>query len=157
MRGWTLHSSGSSPHLRGSPAHAGMDLQRAAGLPSLYRLPRACGDGPSAGWIRTTNNLAPPRMRGWTPHRKDCPGGKWGSPAHAGMDPVTGTVTGTVTGLPRACGDGPYADLSALECLMAPPRMRGWTPKEQPVMPGKYGSPAHAGMDPSKLSLTHSR
>ena len=49
---------------RGSPAHAGIDLNRAHGDATAARLPRACGDRPGSTSYDFTPISAPPHKRG---------------------------------------------------------------------------------------------
>ena len=128
-RGWTLENV-VRRRLAGSPAHAGMDPL-------------------GIGWSRVKS--APPHTRGWTP--------RWvawndsiGSPAHAGMDPLRPVSYDHGAAPPHTRGWTRNWKLARV-CRVAPPHTRGWTHfddgKRQP-----YGSPAHAGMDPAKHSLT---
>ncbi len=65
------------------------------------------------------------------------------------MDPTTVTYSVLDGGLPRTRGDGP--EPVSISPLMsgAPPHTRGWTCPAADDTGAAYGSPAHAGMDPS--------
>ena len=52
--------------------------------------------------------------------------------------------------LPRTRGDGPKMVFARLNIQMAPPHTRGWTPRTDPPARDGCGSPAHAGMDPTR-------
>ena len=112
--GWTLEVVPIDVGVRGSPAHAGMDPRSYKRLRSGYDdgspahagmdpsplmgclaqagrtgLPRTRGDGPQSRTLPVILRSAPPHTRGWT-HQADRRGrDRTGSPAHAGMDPVT--------------------------------------------------------------------
>ena len=108
-RGWTHDDVADGMLEHGSPALAGMDPR---GRPRGWRsrwLPRARGDGPSAAPSCVHFSLAPPRSRGWTHAAGARLHGEAGSPALAGMDPVSFFPGSTTRRLPRARGDGPVA------------------------------------------------
>ncbi len=86
-------------------------------------------------------------MRGWTLSRRALTEIKAGSPAHAGMDPISLFPPVSTKRLPRACGDGPRLVLRIQQRNQAPPRMRGWTHDRPVDFVNVAGSPAHAGMD----------
>ncbi len=88
-RGWTRCASTSAPCPSGSPAHAGMDPGCPAPSSLPTRLPRSRGDGPSPIAWRASSMAAPPLTRGWTLMCNAPAALGGGSPAHAGMDPVT--------------------------------------------------------------------
>ncbi len=147
-RGWTPASSSSGRAARGSPAQAGMDPHRPPLTHPCQRLPRAGGDGPTAGEPRVEGPTAPPRRRGWTLHPVSPAGRGEGSPAQAGMDPTHPCERVGVSRLPRAGGDGPHGEEGAHHHCEAPPRRRGWTPPRASARWAASGSPAQAGMDP---------
>ena len=140
----------------GSPACAGMDPRLRTASPSATRLPRVRGDGPSTALVRHISKTAPPRARGWTrPREYDPPEGP-GSPACAGMDPLSIISAADPARLPRVRGDGPGRPSASRRSASAPPRARGWTlaPNRKGWFP--HGSPACAGMDPrSDASQPH--
>ena len=92
--------------------------------------------------------MAPPHTRGWTPQLKEPRGKVVGSPAHAGMDPLTATDGHKLIGLPRTRGDGPAQPANGKTSAWAPPHTRGWTRRAYSAGGQPSGSPAHAGMDP---------
>ncbi len=149
-RGWT-HDLGVTLCIdAGSPAHAGMDPPTHGRSSPRPGLPRSRGDGPGTappvdGWSK-----APPLTRGWTPFAKVAPTLSRGSPAHAGMDPTTNCADVDRAGLPRSRGDGPLVAHMIARAGAAPPLTRGWTQSPPCGPPPRHGSPAHAGMDPSK-------
>ena len=126
-RGWTQQRVSRGPSIRGSPAHAGMDPAVLRLRSTRPRLPRSRGDGPkcnSRAWRRAA---APPLTRGWTPFIFSAAVRICGSPAHAGMDPVSNRSTSSATGLPRSRGDGPALWGILYNGTEAPPLTRGWT------------------------------
>ena len=149
-RGWTRDARVAPRVARGSPAHAGMDLLGSAARDEGCGLPRTRGDGPVPTPPGAAMVKAPPHTRGWTPDR-ELPGGHIeGSPAHAGMDPGSRSSGSAWDGLPRTRGDGPWKYCGAPERMSAPPHTRGWTRGRRMAARGARGSPAHAGMDPSR-------
>ena len=132
----------------GSPAHAGIDPRRPPNPPRPPRLPRACGDRPQSRSRRRGERAAPPRMRGSTRARREMLLELRGSPAHAGIDPVSDSGLRFVYRLPRACGDRPQRRTVGRRARAAPPRMRGSTLSRHSQHGGDLGSPAHAGIDP---------
>ncbi len=62
---------------------------------------------PQAAAGTTLTLAAPPLARGWTPSVGHEHALIAGSPARAGMDPMTDQPPTTVDGLPRSRGDGP--------------------------------------------------
>ena len=110
--------------------------------------PRSRGDGPVLDRLKPDVVEAPPLTRGWTlladrPDRL-----AFGSPAHAGMDPMIAVAEVLILGLPRSRGDGPCCDGGSRHERAAPPLTRGWTPDAVEPVHDAAGSPAHAGMDP---------
>ena len=126
-RGWTRPGGRSARRGSGSPAHAGMDPPSRGSAPSARRLPRPRGDGPGWSTGRTMPSQAPPPTRGWTRmvHRQD--DAVPGSPAHAGMDPLSSCTPARRRGLPRPRGDGPRPPARPGCRVPAPPPTRGWT------------------------------
>ena len=135
----------------GSPAGAGMSPPAASG----DWFPRRCGDveiGP-----------VPPQVRGCPV--TDVPSGRvvqQGSPAGAGMSrsaPVPPQVRGCMNPLPsgrfpRRCGDVPPAAMLAVSGPGAvPPQVRGCPAGNPGDLGSPGGSPAGAGMFPSKRHL----
>ncbi len=132
----------------GSPAPAGMDPTRSARCWLGSRLPRTRGDGPAGGPAHEPAVAAPPHPRGWTlrgEQRQEVP---HGSPAPAGMDPMSTTSWTRPERLSRTRGDGPEPLDAAAIASQAPPHPRGWTRSQSVTTSPLPGSPAPAGMDP---------
>ena len=160
----------------GFPAHAGMDLHRAAGCD----VRPAEVSPPTRGWTPGDCTHHPRGIRRFPRPRGDGPdspnratGARHGFPAHAGMDLTKGVTLDVATAgfpahagmdredrgnpcsgmrrFPRPRGDGPgRAALAARKIEVSPPT-RGWT--LLPVLElcgfyARHGFPAHAGMDP---------
>ena len=106
-RGWS-HVDARGPGKRGvSPARAGMVLRERPRRRRAGGFPRASGDGPSTGLVRSKWPWFPPRERGWSriwPLRLVDPPV---SPARAGMVPWHTTSATKSRRFPRASGDGP--------------------------------------------------
>ena len=153
-RGWPRRQGHCAPQRSGFPAHAGMDLPRAATAMRRSWLPRTRGDGPLGGRGLAEFVAASPHTRGWTPEvvaraRRDR-----GFPAHAGMDPASHPGAGCRGGLPRTRGDGPYWTPPGCRCSSASPHTRGWTRHRDRAADRAAGFPAHAGMDPARAPPT---
>jgi len=136
----------------GSPAHAGIDP---AGYPigsPAYRLPRTRGDRPLPRGIGLPGERAPPHTRGSTLTATPPAMPGVGSPAHAGIDPLTEETESIITRLPRTRGDRPTDDVRSVLRDLAPPHTRGSTPPPHHQGDERIGSPAHAGIDPATLS-----
>ena len=147
-RGWT---PGQAPELgrgRGFPALAGMDRRDPADRGARRRIPRARGDGPSAGFLFQAGHWDSPRSRGWTLHAGRIGPREGGFPALAGMDPALAGAPADRDGIPRARGDGPWAHGVVIAARADSPRSRGWT--REPLESARRGDgfPALAGMDP---------
>ena len=149
LRGWTPPVGRGGGDDRGFPAPAGMDPRPRWSRRARPRLPRACGDGPTATSGRGTPCSASPRLRGWTPVEQRPRRAGEGFPAPAGMDPEDAMANEAKQRLPRACGDGSMAS-SRLNCsASASPRLRGWTAGDSHQEHPCPGFPAPAGMDPA--------
>ena len=148
-RGWTRSLNPPGQRLNGFPAHAGMDPIRRARPWWTRRFPRPRGDGPvSAARARSFSWVSPP-TRGWTPRLLRSRGPAHGFPAHAGMDPTTRRRRSVIAWFPRPRGDGPVnAEPAPCTAWVSPPT-RGWTLGNRRPDHGRFGFPAHAGMDPS--------
>ena len=147
-RGWTPLDLGAGTLRSGFPAHAGMDRwppRRATRTPGL---PRTRGDGPPPCMRTVTTVGASPHTRGWTVGRQDQLPNAAGFPAHAGMDPTSGTRLRSWWGLPRTRGDGPLSAMVGAARTKASPHTRGWTRRRAGGPHRRDGFPAHAGMDP---------
>ncbi len=106
-RGWPLQLRRRPHHYRGSPAHAGMAPPLGNGLAARCRFPRPRGDGP---WVQRNfddGQLVPPPTRGWPPTARTTRAIVPGSPAHAGMAPMSVSWIRAPAGFPRPRGDGP--------------------------------------------------
>ncbi len=57
---------------------------------------------------------------------------------------------------PRTRGDGPVKAAVVRRERRAPPHTRGWTPVKRAPVTSALGSPAHAGMDPTRVTLFRS-
>ena len=155
---------GSTPHrlarLRlgsGSPAHAGIDPTRAAITTAARRLPRPRGDRPVDHLTPAASDAAPPPTRGSTPLRGELGPGVVGSPAHAGIDPSSVPRERPLRGLPRPRGDRPITLTPHDPEWWAPPPTRGSTRCQGAEAPRQLGSPAHAGIDPSRSARSPAR
>ncbi len=96
--------------------------------------------------------MAAPHTRGSTlgvgqrwPVRRGCP-------AHAGIDPRPVRVRARTQGLPRTRGDRPERRVVAFVSIQAAPHTRGSTFFRLTHSPFVPGCPAHAGIDPERLS-----
>ncbi len=170
-RGWTrLDLVGLMPDV-GSPAHAGMDPRNGRYRRRRRRLPRPRGDGPRMRSKPSSRATAPPPTRGWT---RRCP--LWrhrrhGSPAHAGIDPVSASLRSCLEGLLLGLGSPAHAGMSsafmgssgiwrgllrprgdglALAYVHpiareAPPPTRGWTRDDVLLFLRDLGSPPARG------------
>src|SRR5690606_18743640 len=79
-----------------------------------------------------------------------------GSPAHAGIDPLTPGVEKIRARLPRTRGDRPRITRDSCTSTWAPPHTRGSTWSEEDGPLDAPGSPAHAGIDPEPQGLSAS-
>ena len=91
----------------GSPAHAGIDPPRGRGSCDPFGLPRPRGDRPNLARCRWPAALAPPPTRGSTLAFDRLNISAFGSPAHAGIDPVVTFALIRAGRLPRPRGDRP--------------------------------------------------
>ncbi len=149
-RGWSRPDVNARDRCHGSPAHAGM-------VPGLFywamtssRLPRSRGDGPRGVAVLRGALKAPPLTRGWSPCCAARVSFSAGSPAHAGMVPSGRSLRSTAKRLPRSRGDGPASSQTFPSAAMAPPLTRGWSHRAPGRGGLRDGSPAHAGMVPSR-------
>ncbi len=156
-RGWTRAPVAPRRRGEGSPAQAGMDPRRSTAREPPPWLPRAGGDGPYNVTGLAATGAAPPRRRGWTRSRVHPAAVCGGSPAQAGMDRAQSRRRSRRQRLPRAGGDGPNARREPPLPEWAPPRRRGWTQGLGRMERSSAGSPAQAGMDPSRPSTSCTR
>jgi len=111
----------------GSPAHAGIDPGNHLWAAQADRLPRSRGDRPFPGALVSEDGGAPPLTRGSTLSGKCLLICFIGSPAHAGIDPMSATNVVPIRRLPRSRGDRPPEGLDWLFDARAPPLTRGST------------------------------
>ena len=93
----------------------------------------------------------PPPTRGWPLVNQQAVMRSRGSPAHAGMAPVTGQNFAPGVRFPRPRGDGPCTSPTIGGRAPVPPPTRGWPLFGHSVRVSHGGSPAHAGMAPERL------
>ena len=173
-RGWTLRQALEDLDTLVSPARAGMDpcscsrrstpvrFPRTRGMDLVdddveyggNGFPRTRGDGPFGKRTTTDEQMFPPHARGWTRNRSNGLGEIMVSPARAGMDPLQSIGEQIAESFPRTRGDGPITEHRRADRREFPPHARGWTAG----MARRWGttgvSPARAGMDPRKRSVS---
>ena len=132
----------------GSPAPAGIDPPSMPSVMLADGLPRTRGDRPSRAAWGPCGMVAPPHPRGSTLIIPDHHQTSNGSPAPAGIDPVSVAVLSFPPGLPRTRGDRPCGALAPKAKERAPPHPRGSTLPGRTVLLCDGGSPAPAGIDP---------
>ena len=88
-RGWPPARNHCPCRYHGSPAHAGMAPNRSPYELDPDRFPRPRGDGPLMSEDITSAKEVPPPTRGWPPRRYQGIAIGPGSPAHAGMAPIS--------------------------------------------------------------------
>jgi hypothetical protein len=147
-RGSTRIESVQIHHIPGSPAHAGIDPMERPICGRATRLPRPRGDRPDGYDVVCDHSVAPPPTRGSTLEKTCDTAAIAGSPAHAGIDPISVSSSTENIGLPRPRGDRPCAATGATVVGSAPPPTRGSTARRHPAAHHRPGSPAHAGIDP---------
>ena len=150
-RGSTLQPRFRGPHQKGSPAHAGIDLDMRYWAEKAVGLPRTRGDRPSEIARPARAVRAPPHTRGSTRCSGSCKRCDAGSPAHAGIDLERADRIHHRSGLPRTRGDRPLRLYGEEDTLLAPPHTRGSTCGDRRGAGDGDGSPAHAGIDPDHL------
>ena len=136
--------------VRGSPARAGIGPTGPTRGSTSTRLPRASGDRPSPLGFDVWMDTAPPRERGLAQGAAGARGGTGGSPARAGIGPRGPSGGRRRTWLPRASGDRPCWGKPPAVVSRAPPRERGSAAGEAAEGPHRLGSPARAGIGPSR-------
>ena len=175
-RGWSHRQEARPVQRLVLPAHAGMVPAIPSGAAPRGRAPRARGDGPRPAvwcWGRAVCSLPPargdgpagrrvfaghtpcsPRTRGWSHHRHPDPGQGVVLPAHAGMVPDRWPPRKPPWCAPRARGDGPSTIGRPSSSSTCSPRTRGWSLAVGDGLVDDLVLPAHAGMVPSRGSLT---
>ena len=148
-RGWSRAGAARRVRLCGSPAHAGMVPRPRCRRGGGYRFPRTRGDGPWRNPMQLDRPPVPPHTRGWSPDVLPPPVHDPGSPAHAGMVPVSRSCAAQRRWFPRTRGDGPRAGYGLRNHDLVPPHTRGWSLYLQSSPAPESGSPAHAGMVPN--------
>ena len=147
-RGWSRHRTRPPRHQPGSPASAGMVPRGRVPGKTITRFPRQRGDGPSGRCRGGLDQRVPPPARGWSHGAARQDGRGYGSPASAGMVPVSPMSDVTVTRFPRQRGDGPSMTLGSSLVKGVPPPARGWSWSGPLRQCRSGGSPASAGMVP---------
>src|SRR5690242_14589463 len=100
---------------------------------------------------------APPPTRGSTQRIGATGATAPGPPAHAGIDPDRRRRRRRLLGLPRPRGDRPPAAGAVTGAVPAPPPTRGSTLDGGDEAVAIAGSPAHAGIDPTRQSFGRCR
>ncbi len=114
------------------------------------RFPRPRGDGPAATAAARSASEVPPPTRGWPRSNFATLKSQYGSPAHAGMAPLSALAIIALYWFPRPRGDGPVSHSASAPAPKVPPPTRGWPPFGALGGGHKRGSPAHAGMAPCR-------
>ncbi len=107
-RGWSQEAHHFRPSPCGSPAPAGMVPQGWPMSARSSRFPRTRGDGPTETVAMERNAVVPPHPRGWSLDIKKVAYLRRGSPAPAGMVPLSSRQLPTRRRFPRTRGDGPF-------------------------------------------------
>ncbi len=155
-RGWSPIGMLLASACVGSPACAGMVPRPARREISTNRFPRLRGDGPLSNRMSWFPTVVPPPARGWSPPK--CLGYPpvWGSPACAGMVRGYTGACATERRFPRLRGDGPHRATHRPVPRRVPPPARGWSHVHVHAAVADIGSPACAGMVPTRR-LRHCR
>ena len=151
-RGWSRKGSGCARHYPGSPAPAGMVPGWIGSVDLGPRFPRTRGDGPGAVHVGDNGGAVPPHPRGWSLLAELRTTLNRGSPAPAGMVPSSPLIDTGYVRFPRTRGDGPTTRLPRYVGIVVPPHPRGWSPYLRSAFRSPPGSPAPAGMVPSRCS-----
>jgi len=152
-RGSTLDLAIAEEKKEGSPAHAGIDRCQHRFQQKSHWLPRTRGDRPERCKTFFKVSAAPPHTRGSTRRSSANIVRSYGSPAHAGIDPVPPCTACSRNRLPRTRGDRPRNDFCHQSAETAPPHTRGSTLLGAGFEFVVAGSPAHAGIDPHPRAL----
>ena len=108
-RGWTSDRFSDAADRYVSPAGAGMDPRPRARTARPPGFPRRRGDGPRGSAGAVSSSGFPPQARGWTEQVGVARRFDRVSPAGAGMDPTSFSVSSGLRSFPRRRGDGPEA------------------------------------------------
>ena len=149
-RGSTLVDGDATDGDPGSPAHAGIDPEECERLRAQVGLPRTRGDRPLDAGAAGGMLAAPPHTRGSTRSPRRALRCATGSPAHAGIDPKKFIERNFASRLPRTRGDRPPTPVLSSSGSPAPPHTRGSTSAGARRSSRARGSPAHAGIDPTR-------
>ena len=153
-RGWSLRAANLPVGTHGSPAPAGMVPSRNKPQSPPARFPRTRGDGPFVQAVQHQLFKVPPHPRGWSLAGEGCPEIIGGSPAPAGMVPISIPALPALPWFPRTRGDGPDSQVVGFGGSGVPPHPRGWS-RHGRARRGPYpGSPAPAGMVRSLVVLS---
>ena len=126
VRGWPADRHAAVHVADVFPARAGMARSRGRSRPASFRVPRACGDGPSYGCRITSIAPCSPRVRGWPRAlSRRRPAGRV-FPACAGMVRLSPAASRTSGRVPRVCGDGPQYRKDWNDKMQCSPRVREW-------------------------------
>ena len=118
---------------------------------SVQGLPRTRGDRPDVERCIADDVGAPPHTRGSTQDGDVSGGDSVGSPAHAGIDLRLPSSGSCGAGLPRTRGDRPETWIEWARPIWAPPHTRGSTLSLSRCLHWSPGSPAHAGIDRTRI------
>ena len=149
-RGSTLRAARRAIGRCGSPAPAGIDPRSDRAIISGCGLPRTRGDRPKTPPSLVHRAPAPPHPRGSTRRSARSQDLQRGSPAPAGIDPISAPGCSIGAWLPRTRGDRPATVAATGTKLEAPPHPRGSTRTKSCGRCGRAGSPAPAGIDPRR-------
>ena len=149
-RGWSLALRAGIAVFCGSPAPAGMVPRAQSKGASGPGFPRTRGDGPNGEVDASSAPAVPPHPRGWSRMAGLLPVPPGGSPAPAGMVPSSRPPLCRMRRFPRTRGDGPWYSVQSDVPPMVPPHPRGWSLRAANLPVGTHGSPAPAGMVPSR-------
>ncbi len=147
-RGWSRASDNKPASAEGSPASAGMVPAMSPRIRDPTGFPRVRGDGPRSPEQLECLRKVPPRPRGWSPKPPELVKSRRGSPASAGMVPLSTKAVYWPVRFPRVRGDGPRVSARPSKTRLVPPRPRGWSLFTRQRHNDGAGSPASAGMVP---------
>jgi len=149
-RGSTLIRDARHSLFLGSPAYAGIDPIILPPEKTTRRFPRLRGDRPVLVMQNYLSTVVPPPTRGSTPVPRIAEGTGEGSPAYAGIDLPPALARLCVRRFPRLRGDRPQIDGAGNAVPQVPPPTRGSTWRAYLIRLAPCGSPAYAGIDPTR-------